>query len=80
MVIHQTQPYSCFYTSWRITINPYKTIKTKYYTQHIVLANQTIYKPGRTYNYCPKISHDNKIVIIINNNNNNNNNKNKMKQ
>jgi len=37
MVIHQTQPYSYFYTSRSIIINPHKIIKIKCYTQHTIL-------------------------------------------
>jgi len=40
MVIHQTQLYSCFYTSRRITINPHKIIQTKCYTQHVDMRSQ----------------------------------------
>ena len=77
MVIHKTQPYPCFHTSRRITINSHKTIKTKCYTQHIILDNQTMYKSGRTYNHCSKISYG---QSNSNNDNNKNNNNNKTKQ
>jgi len=50
------------------------------------MDNQTIYKPGRTHNHCPKISHrqqnsnNDNNKNNKNNNNNDNNNNNKMKQ